>query len=105
LSRCLAIDVAGRISRHGTPLFLSSDNGPEFVCHAILERVADSSIATALIDPGKPWQNGTNESFNGNLRDKCHSVEWFRSRAETAIVIEAWRRHYNMVRSHSASTT
>jgi putative transposase len=27
------------------------------------------------IDPGKPWQNGTNESFNGRLRDEFLNVE------------------------------
>jgi transposase InsO family protein len=25
----------------------------------------------ALIEPGKPWQNGANESFNGKFRDEC----------------------------------
>ena len=84
------------------PLFLRSDNGPEFVSHAILEWIADSGIATALIDPGKPWQNGSNESFNGKLRDECLSLEWFRSRAEAKVIIEAWRRHYNAVRPHSS---
>jgi putative transposase len=57
---------------------------------------------TALIDPGKPWQNGTTESFNGKFRDECLSLEWFRSRAEAKIVIEAWRKHYNEVRPHSS---
>ena len=111
---CLAIDVAGSIrskrvievlsrlvSTHGAPLFMRSDNGPEFVSRAILEWIADSGIATALIDPGKPWQNGSNESFNGKFRDECLSMEWFRSRAEAKVVIEAWRRHYNAVRPHS----
>jgi len=37
-------------------------------------------IHTAHIDPGKPWQNGTDESFNGKFRDECLSLEWFRSR-------------------------
>jgi hypothetical protein len=55
-----------------------------------------------LIDPGKPWQNGSNESFNGKLRDECLSLEWFRSRAEAKVVIETWRRHYNAVRPHSS---
>ena len=63
---CLAIDVAGSIrsrrvvevlsrlvSMHGAPLFVRSDNGPEFVSHAILEWIAQSGIATALNDPGK----------------------------------------------------
>ena len=28
----------------------------------------------AFVDPGKPWQNGTDESFNGKLRDQ-HSAD------------------------------
>ena len=112
---CLAIDVAGSIrshrvvevltrlvSIHGAPLFMRSDNGPEFVSHAILEWISQAGIATALSDPGKPWQNGADESFNGKLRDECLSLEWFRSRKEAAVVIEAWRHHYNTVRPHSS---
>jgi len=33
---------------------------------AILEWLAHAGIGTALIDPGKPWQNANDESFNGN---------------------------------------
>ena len=112
---CLAIDVAGSIrsrrvievlsrliSTQGAPLFLRSDNGPEFVSRAILEWTAEAGIGTALIDPGKPWQNGTDESFNGRFRDECLSTEWFRSREEARVVIEAWPRHYNAVRPHSS---
>lgn len=46
-------------------------------------------IQTALIDLGKPWQNGALESFNGKFRDECLNMEWFRSRAEAKVVIEA----------------
>ena len=112
---CLAIDVAGSIrsarvievltrliSERGAPRFLRSDNGPEFVSHAILEWLAKAGIDTALNDPGKPWQNGTDESFNGKFRDECLSLEWFRSRAEARVVIDVWRRHYNHVRPHSS---
>jgi putative transposase len=59
-------------------------------------------IETALIDPGKPWQNGALESFNGKFRDECLNMEWFRSRGEAKVVIEAWRRHFNEVRPHSS---
>ena len=110
---CLAIDVAGSIrsrrvidilarliSVHGAPTYLRSDNGSEFVSTAILRWLADNRIDTALIDPGKPWQNGTSESFNGKFRDECLSVEWFRTRAEAKILIESWRHHYNAVRPH-----
>jgi putative transposase len=55
-----------------------------------------------LSDPGRPWQNGADESFNGKFRDECLSLEWFRSRREAVVVIEAWRRHYNAVRPHSS---
>lgn len=112
---CLAIDVAGSIrsrrvievlsqlvSLHGAPRYLRSDNGPEFVSRAILKWAADNGMDMALSDPGKPWQNGADESFNGKFRDECLSLEWFRTRAEAKVVIEQWRRHYNGVRPHSS---
>ena len=112
---CLAIDVAGSIrsnrvievlsrliSERGAPTVLRSDNGPEFVSKAILEWIVEANIQVALIEPGKPWQNGTDESFNGKFRDECLSVEWFRSRREAKVVIELWRQHYNQVRPHSS---
>jgi putative transposase len=78
---CLAIDVAGSIrsrrvidvlsrliSVHGAPRYIRSDNGPEFVSTALMKWALEQQIETAFIDPGKPWQNGTNESFNGKFR-------------------------------------
>jgi putative transposase len=72
----LAIDVDGRIrsprvidvlsrlvSERGAPSFLRSDNGPEFVSRALLSWIVAQGIGTALIEPGKPWQNGVAESF------------------------------------------
>ena len=56
---------------HGAPRYLRSDNGPEFVSRACCAGSPSEKIETALIDPGKPWQNGTNESFNGKFRDEC----------------------------------
>ena len=112
---CLAIDVAGGIrsgrvievlaqlvSIHGAPRHLRSDNGPEFVAGAILRWLHTAQIETALIDPGKPWQNGADESFNGKLRDEYLSLQWFRNRVEAKVGIEQWRRHYNEVRPHSS---
>jgi putative transposase len=112
---CLAIDVAGSIrsgrvievlsrlvSIHGSPRYLRSDNGPEFVSRAVLKWLLQTNIGTAHIDPGKPWQNGSNESFNGKFRDECLSMEWFRNRIDAKIVIEQFRRQYNEVRPHSS---
>lgn len=112
---CLAIDTAGSIrsgrvietlsklvSVHGAPKYLRSDNGPEFVSRAILRWLTTAQIDTAHIDPGKPWQNGSNESFNGKFRDECLSMEWFTNRMDAKILIENWRRHFNEVRPHSS---
>ena len=97
------IEVLSRlISVHGAPKYLRSDNGPEFVSRAVLKWLHKSGIDTALSDPGKPWQNGSDESFNGKFRDECLSMEWFRSRAEAKVVIEQWRQHYNADRPHSS---
>ena len=111
----LAIDVDGRIrsprvievlsrlvSERGAPKFLCSDNGPEFVSRKLLSWIVAQQIGIALIEPGKPWQNGVGQSFNGKFRDECLSLEWFRSRAEAKVVIESWRRHYNKERPHSS---
>jgi len=69
---------------------------------ADIKWLAQQRIDTALIDPGKPWQNGDAESFNGKFRDECLSLEWFRSRIEARVVIESWRQHYNHVRPHQS---
>jgi putative transposase len=112
---CLAIDVAGSIrsarvievlsklvSVHGAPRYLRSDNGPEFISRAILRWVTEAQIDTAYIDPGKPWQNGSNESFNGKFRDECLSMQWFKNRIDAKILIEEFRRQFNEVRPHSS---
>jgi len=112
---CLLIDVGGSIrsrrviemlgklmSERGIPRYLRSDNGPEFIARTLAQWIRQQGLQMILIEPGKPWQNGTNESFNGKFRDECLNMEWFRNRMEARIVIEDWRRHYNEVRPHSS---
>lgn len=53
------------------------------------------------IAPGKPQQNGHNESFNGRLRDELLNETLFRSLPHARAVLEAWRRDYNEARPHS----
>jgi len=60
------------------------------------------SDTTAYIEPGSPWENGYNESFNGKLRDELLNTEIFYSLKEAQILIEQWRIHYNEVRPHSS---
>lgn len=52
------IDVLARlITERDEPAVLRSDNGPESVSKAILRWAVENGLGTALIEPGKPWQN------------------------------------------------
>ena len=88
--------------RHGPPEYLRSDNGPEFTAKLVRRWLGRVGVETLFIEPGSPWENGYNESFNGKLRDELLNGEIFCSLAEAAVLVEQWRREYNTVRPHSA---
>lgn len=112
---CLAIEVAGSIDalrviavleglieKYGTPAVLRSDNGPEFIARALRMWAIEKHSEIATIAPGKPWQNGSVESFHATFRGECLDREWFAHRREAKIVIEQWRWEYNTQRPHSS---
>jgi len=112
---CLAIVVARRLRSddvlevlahlmicHGTPDHIRSDNGPEFTAKAVRAWLARIEVKTLYIEPGSPWENGYNESFNGKLRDELLNREIFYTLKEAQVLIEQWRIHYNTTRPHSA---
>ncbi|MEO1312136.1 MAG: integrase core domain-containing protein, partial [Pseudomonadota bacterium] len=78
------------------------DNGPEFAAHAVREWIAAVGAKTLFIEPGSPWENGYNESFNGRLRDEFLNVELFNDLREAKVLIERWRKHYNTIRPHTS---
>lgn len=86
----------------GTPACIKSDNGPEFIAKEIQTWLEKSGVATRYIDPGSPWQNGHNESFNGVFRDGCLDRWYFYSVQEASRVIMAWLDEYNIERPHGA---
>ena len=94
--------LADRFVRHGPPEYLRSDNGPEFTAKLVRRWLGRVGVETLFIEPGSPWENGYNESFNGKLRDELLNGEIFYSLAEAAVLVEQWRREYNTVRPHSA---
>ena len=113
--QCLAITVARRLTsddvlatltalfvQHGPPGFMRSDNGGEFTAEVVRDWLKHLQVKTLYIEPGSPWENGYNESFNGKLRDELLNRELFYSLAEARYLIEAWRCHFNQVRPHSA---
>ena len=112
---CLAIAVArnlksddvlacltGLFTRHGPPEHIRSDNGSEFTATAVREWLSRIGVKTLYIEPGSPWENGYNESFNGKLRDELLNGEIFYTLREAKVLIEQWRRHYNTIRPHSS---
>ena len=94
--------LADAMISRGTPGYIRSDNGPEFVAKALRHWIAQVGTQTAYIEPGSPWENGYCESFNSKLRDELLDGEIFYSLREAEVLIEAWRRHYNTVRPHSS---
>ena len=55
-------------------------------------------MQTLYIEPGSPWENGYNESFNGKPRDEFLNGEIFYALPEAVVLVEQWRRLYNTVR-------
>ena len=86
----------------GVPEYIRSDNGSEFTAKTTREWIGALGVKTAYIEPGSPWENGYNESFNGKLRDELLNTEIFYTLKEAQVLIEQWRRHYNEVRPHSS---
>jgi len=89
-------------SECGSPDYLRSDNGSEFIAKTIKQWLAERGIETYYIDPGSPWQNAYGESFNGKLRDECLNMELFANVREARIILQQWRRYYNSERPHSS---
>ena len=94
--------LADLFARYGPPQHLRSDNGPEFTAHLIRQWLARLGVQMLYIEPGSPWENGYNESFNGKLRDEFLNGEIFYTLPEAAVLVKQWRRMYNTVRPHSA---
>ena len=103
--QCLAIKVGRRTRahdvlevladlfvRHGPPQHLRSDNGPEFTAQLVRRWLARLGVQTLYIEPGSPWENGYNESFNGKLRDEFLNGEIFYTLPEAVVLVEQWRR-------------
>lgn len=55
-------------AQYGTPEVLRGDKWPEFIAHALSLWAKFKHCEIATIQPGKPWQNGSSESFNGTFR-------------------------------------
>ena len=113
--KCLAIRVGYKLNSddvldtlstlfltEGIPAYIRSDNGSEFTASILKDWLHQLQVNTAYIEPGSPWENGYNESFNGRLRDELLNSECFYTLKEAQTITEDWRNHYNHIRPHSS---
>lgn len=95
-------DLERLVQERGVPEFIRSDNGPEFVAHAVKNWIAKKGFKTLFIEPGSPWQNAYIESFNSRFRDEFLNIEVFGSLLEAKVLGEERRYKYNHQRPHSS---
>ncbi len=90
------------VELRGRPGAVKSDNGPEFVAKRVQDWIGEREIGAVFIEPGSPWQNGHNESFNGVFRDGCLNRWLFASVREAREATETWLQEYNSERPHGS---
>jgi len=111
---CLVSDVGFYVTGHNVvevfavfisgpscPIYIRSDNGPEFIAEAVREFLAFGGIDTLYTEPGSPWGNGYVESFDSRMRDELLDGELFLHIDEVKYVVDRWRMDYNHYRPHS----
>ena len=109
--RCIHVDrrvnarkdqsvMARLIGEYGTPKYIRSDNGPEFIEKQLRRWLRLQNVKTLYIEPGSPWQNGYIESFHARFRQECLDREQLWTLTEAQVVSEDWRWKYNHFRPH-----
>ena len=94
--------LAELLSMRGVPQCIRSDNGPEFVAHALRKWLAQVGVETLYVEPGSPWENGYVESFHSRLRDEYLALEQFESLAAARKLTALWKDDYNHRRPHGS---
>jgi len=99
-------DVMAELTRlfieRGIPGYIRSDNGSEFSAKQVKKWITSLGVQPIFIEPGSPWENGYNESFNGRFRDEFLRTEAFYTLEEAALLSKQWRHIYNHIRPHSS---
>jgi putative transposase len=75
---------------------------PITVSRHVQKWLKEKHVNTHYIDPGNPWQNAYNESFNSNFRMTCLDRCLFSSLTEARVIISQWLEEYNTVRPHGS---
>jgi transposase InsO family protein len=76
---------------HGTPEYVRSDNGPEFAAKVVQKCLENIGSTAPYREPGSPWENGYNESFNGIAPRRALKRRDLYAVREAREMIEKWR--------------
>jgi len=111
---CLSLDPARKyvatsvvdelerlVVERGCPVFLRSDNGPEFIAKEVQKWADAKGIKLVRSRPGSPWDNPFNESLNSTLRREFLERELFGSLMESKVLCAVYKWWYNNRREHS----
>ena len=94
--------LAELFAMRGVPRCIRSDNGPEFIAHAIRRWLAQVDVQTLYVAPGSPWENGYAESFHSRVRDEFLALEIFDNLRAARELTAAWKVDYNYHRPHGS---
>jgi len=89
------------VGERGCPVFLRSDNGPEFIAKEVQKWADGKGIRLVRSEPGSPWQNPFNESLNSTIRREFLERELFGSLMESKVLCAVYKWWYNNRREHS----
>ena len=101
-SRRVTRVLDGAMGKHGTPIAIRCDNGPEITSRHFLAWAIEEKVDVLHIRPGKPTENAYVESFHGRLRDEYLNVSWFWNLFDARRKISVWQKDYNCQRPHSS---
>ena len=89
-------------AEYGLPKAIRSDNGPEFVSHAMKRWCEQQGIDHQFIRPGKPTENAYVERSHRTLREELLNLFTFSTLHEVREHLWTWSEDYNRHRPHSA---
>ncbi len=86
----------------GTPQYIRTDNGPEFISKAYINWCEKNDIQRVYSEPGKPMQNGYIERFNRTFREDVLDAYLFSSFRQLNVLAEKWKEDYNQYHPHKS---
>jgi putative transposase len=104
LSGMRVVEGLERLARlRDKPETITVDKGSEFCSRGAMDEWAHrNGVTLDFIRPGRPFENGVIESFNGRMRDERLDTELFFSLADARENLERWCRDYDECRSDSS---